>query len=92
MLFHLSSRNKEEFNSFSNLSCTDSTGYIILYLIAHTGLPSHPQHEIAKSQCTGFGGMVCFKVKGGKSITRKFMMNLKVIDLQLCYVLRAVSF
>ena len=54
-----------------------------LYLIAHLGLPSHPQHEIAKSQCTGFGGMVCFKVKGGKSITRKFMMNLKVIDSQL---------
>ena len=33
--------------------------------IAHVyypGLPSHPEHHIAKSQMTGFGGVVSFEV------------------------------
>ena len=29
------------------------------------GLPSHPQHELAKRQMTGFGGMMTFVIKGG---------------------------
>ena len=32
----------------------------------YPGLPSHPHHQIAKKQMTGFGGMVSFEVKGGK--------------------------
>jgi cystathionine beta-lyase/cystathionine gamma-synthase len=34
--------------------------------VYYPGLPSHPQHELAKRQMTGgFGGMVSFEVKGG---------------------------
>ena len=33
--------------------------------VFYPGLPSHPDHEIAKRQMTGFGGMVCFEVQGG---------------------------
>lgn len=33
--------------------------------VFYPGLPSHPDHEIARSQMTGFGGMVCFEVEGG---------------------------
>lgn len=34
----------------------------------YPGLPSHPQHELAKSQMKGgFGGMMSFDVKGGKN-------------------------
>src|SRR5205823_10521839 len=34
--------------------------------VFYPGLPSHPQHELAKRQMTGgFGGMVSFVVKGG---------------------------
>jgi cystathionine beta-lyase/cystathionine gamma-synthase len=33
--------------------------------VYHPGLPSHPDHEIARTQMTGFGGMVCFEVEGG---------------------------
>lgn len=29
------------------------------------GLPSHPQHELAKRQMSGFSGMVSFTLKGG---------------------------
>ena len=34
--------------------------------VHYPGLPSHPGHEIAKRQMTGFGGMLSFRVKGGR--------------------------
>lgn len=33
--------------------------------VFYPGLPSHPDHEIARAQMSGFGGMVCFEVPGG---------------------------
>jgi methionine-gamma-lyase len=34
--------------------------------VYYPGLPSHPQHDLARRQMTGgFGGMVAFEVKGG---------------------------
>jgi cystathionine beta-lyase/cystathionine gamma-synthase len=33
--------------------------------VFYPGLPSHPDHEVAKTQMSGFGGMVCFEVPGG---------------------------
>jgi cystathionine beta-lyase/cystathionine gamma-synthase len=32
--------------------------------VYYPGLPSHPDHDIAKRQMSGFGGMVCFDVGG----------------------------
>ena len=32
--------------------------------VYYPGLPSHPQHELAKRQMHGFGGMVSFKLRG----------------------------
>jgi len=34
--------------------------------VYHPGLESHPQHELAKSQQAGFGGVVSFVVNGGR--------------------------
>ncbi len=34
--------------------------------VNYPGLPSHPQHELAKTQQDGFGGVLSFEVKGGK--------------------------
>jgi len=31
--------------------------------VIYPGLPSHPQHELAKRQMKGFGGIVTFYVK-----------------------------
>ncbi|XP_002740996.3 cystathionine gamma-lyase-like [Saccoglossus kowalevskii] len=47
----------------------------VLYL----GLPSHPQHELAKKQMFAFGGMIALKIKGGKTEAVNFMNNLKLI-------------
>lgn len=33
--------------------------------VNYPGLPSHPQHELAKEQMSGFSGMVSFTLKGG---------------------------
>lgn len=37
--------------------------------VIYPGLPSHPQHELAKTQMKGFGGMITFFVKGGLKVT-----------------------
>jgi len=33
--------------------------------VTYPGLPSHPQHELAKRQMSGFGGMITMVLKGG---------------------------
>lgn len=40
------------------------------------GLPSHPDHAIAKEQMKGFGSVITFLVKGGDRETRKFIDSL----------------
>lgn len=45
------------------------------------GLASHPHHELAKKQMTGFGGMVSFRVKGDLEQTRKFLTSTKLFTL-----------
>eukprot|EP01027_Heterolobosea_sp_BB2_P025269 GEZU01038776.1.p1 GENE.GEZU01038776.1~~GEZU01038776.1.p1 ORF type:complete len:422 (-),score=159.06 GEZU01038776.1:109-1308(-) len=49
--------------------------------VLYPGLPSHPQHEIAKKQMRGFGGMITFFIKGGLPQAKTFLENLKVFAL-----------
>lgn len=49
--------------------------------VIYPGLPSHPHHELAKSQMSGFGGMVSFVVKGGLEQARAVLENTKVFLL-----------
>jgi cystathionine gamma-lyase len=49
--------------------------------VLYPGLPSHPQHEIAKRQCRGYGGMVSFRIKGDISNAKKFIKSLKIFTL-----------
>ena len=45
------------------------------------GLETHPGHEIAKKQMTGFGGVVSFKLKGGLKECNAFFKKLKIFQL-----------
>ena len=46
------------------------------------GLPSHPNHDIAKRQMKDFGGMISFTTKGNSyKDTLKFLENIKVFTL-----------
>lgn len=38
----------------------------VIEQVYYSGLPDHPQHELAKRQQFGFGGMLSFTVKGGR--------------------------
>ncbi|MQL83860.1 hypothetical protein Taro_016363 [Colocasia esculenta] len=46
--------------------------------VYYPGLPSHPEHHIAKQQMTGFGGVVSFEVDGDLHDTIRFIDNLKI--------------
>jgi O-succinylhomoserine sulfhydrylase len=45
------------------------------------GLPSHPGHELAKKQMTGFGTTMSITFKGSKKDVYKFMDALRIIDI-----------
>jgi len=47
----------------------------------YPGLKSHPQHELAKRQCTGFGGMVSFRIKGNMENSSAFLKAVKLFTL-----------
>eukprot|EP00128_Syssomonas_multiformis_P012406 Colp12_sorted_trinity150504_noHs@25171 len=49
--------------------------------VIYPGLESHPQHEVAKRQMTGFGGMISFNIKGDLSSAKKFLESVKLFTL-----------
>ncbi|NWI68396.1 CGL lyase, partial [Todus mexicanus] len=49
--------------------------------VIYPGLPSHPQHELVKRQCTGCPGMVTFYIKGKLEHATAFLKSLKVFAL-----------
>jgi len=49
--------------------------------VVYPGLASHPQHELAKKQMRGFGGMVTFYLKGGIAESRLFLEKIKIFAL-----------
>lgn len=49
--------------------------------VYYAGLPSHPQHELAKRQQTGFGAVVSFEVAGGKEAAWRFIDATRLISI-----------
>lgn len=50
--------------------------------VLYPGLPSHPQHQLARQQQTGFGGMVSFRIRGADlAQTCRFCAACKVFTL-----------
>jgi cystathionine beta-lyase/cystathionine gamma-synthase len=49
--------------------------------VCYPGLPSHPQHDLARRQATGFGAMVWFEVKGGLPAGKKLMDTVRLWSL-----------
>ena len=45
------------------------------------GLPSHPQHELAKQQQSRFGGLVSFDVKGGKEAAWRLIDSTRIMSI-----------
>ncbi|MEY2833536.1 MAG: hypothetical protein RLZZ574_2795 [Cyanobacteriota bacterium] len=62
--------------------------------VYYPGLPSHEQYHLAKTQMSGFGGMISLTLKGGFSEVEKFVARLKFfllaeslggVESLLCY-------
>lgn len=71
------------------MQCHDSNGRRVAEFLAghpkvkrvlYPGLPGHPQHQLAKRQCTGFGGMISFDL-GGYPAAKKFLDQVRLCAL-----------
>jgi len=49
--------------------------------VYYPGLASHPQHVLAKTQQTGFGGIVSFELKGGKDAAWKLIDSTRLLSI-----------
>ncbi len=45
--------------------------------VHYPGLPSHPQHELAATQMSGFGGMLSFELEGGLAAVERVLPQLR---------------
>lgn len=52
--------------------------HLAIRRVYYPGLPSHPDHEIARRQMTGFGGVVSFEIEGDKDKTSRFIDRLRL--------------
>jgi cystathionine beta-lyase/cystathionine gamma-synthase len=49
--------------------------------VRYPGLKSHPQHEVAARQMSGFSGMITFELKGGIPAGRTLLNSCRMISL-----------
>ena len=49
--------------------------------VNYPGLKSHPQHDLAKKQMSGFGGMISFEINGGKDFAKKIVESTELFAL-----------
>lgn len=57
------------------------SGHKAVAEVYYPGLPSHPGHELAKSQMDAFGGIVSIKFAGGTAAAKKFCESTKLFTL-----------
>jgi cystathionine gamma-lyase len=46
--------------------------------VLYPGLPSHPQHALARRQMSGFGGMISFVLRGGLPAATAFLRAVRI--------------
>src|SRR5262249_2746553 len=49
--------------------------------VIYPGLLSHPQHELARRQARGFGGMISFVLAGGLDASRRVLSTCQIFTL-----------
>jgi cystathionine gamma-synthase len=56
-------------------------GHPAVSQVYYPGLPSHPGHELARRQQSGFGAMLSFDLAGGEAAVRAFLDGLECFTL-----------
>jgi len=65
----------------SGLAVADALeGHPRVRSVYYPGLPSHPDHQIARAQMSGFGGMVCLDVDGGEAAACRVFDRLRIVQ------------
>ncbi len=49
--------------------------------VIYPGLESHPQHQLAKKQMNGFGGIISIELNGGLEVSKSFLEKTKIFSL-----------
>ena len=49
--------------------------------VYYTGLPDHPQHELAKRQQSAFGAVLAFEVEGGREAAWRVIDNTRIFSI-----------
>ncbi|MBA3572116.1 MAG: O-succinylhomoserine sulfhydrylase, partial [Pyrinomonadaceae bacterium] len=49
--------------------------------VYYPGLASHPQHELARRQQSGFGGIVSFEIDGGREVAWRLIDSTRLISI-----------
>ena len=49
--------------------------------VRYPGLPTHPQHKLAKQQMRSFGGMISFELKGGAEAGERLVNRIQICSL-----------
>ncbi|TPV92594.1 MAG: cystathionine gamma-synthase [Myxococcales bacterium FL481] len=49
--------------------------------VIYPGLPSHPQHDLARRQMSGFGGMISVELRGGLAAAQRLLTHLELFTL-----------
>jgi cystathionine gamma-lyase len=56
-------------------------GHAAVERVVYPGLPSHPQHALAKRQMSGFGGMITIYLRGGIDEARRMLESVRIFAL-----------
>ena len=51
--------------------------------VYYPGLISHPQHELARRQQSGFGAILSFEVNGGRELAEQVCVKTKLFDMAI---------
>lgn len=49
--------------------------------VHYAGLPSHPQHALARRQQSGFGGIIAFELEGGRAEAWRFVDATRLVSI-----------
>ncbi len=70
-------RHSENASAVAEFLCGQPSVSTVLY----PGLPSHPGHEVAARQMSGFGGMVSVRMRGGRAAAERLCARTRVFIL-----------
>jgi cystathionine gamma-synthase len=56
-------------------------GHTAVERVYYPGLETHPGHELAARQMSGFGGMISLALSGGEPAARRFAESMRLFQL-----------